>query len=200
MQWQGARKLGLRRVGGRTLLQTALFSLTSSRTSEVFITRFANFRISLTASGACFLNCEEGGQSQLWEQAPGPGGGGGVCWSVHVNKRGMGRGVGWRARGSGDERARRAQCSWSMHQIAHVRVVKLFVQVDGVLPRDRVPRAALLVLGHGGTHASRLACSERNFHLDGGSRGSAHHRPFQASFAPGKHLSPFRPFSVPHPV
>ena len=44
----------------RTLLQTALFSFTSSRTSEVFITRFANLRISLTARGACFLTAARG--------------------------------------------------------------------------------------------------------------------------------------------
>ena len=43
----------------RTLLQTALFSFTSSRTSEVFITRFANLRISLTARGACFLTAAQ---------------------------------------------------------------------------------------------------------------------------------------------
>ncbi len=47
----------------RTLLQTALFSFTSSRTSEVFITRFANLRISLTARGACFLTAARGTRS-----------------------------------------------------------------------------------------------------------------------------------------
>ena len=71
--------------GERTLLQTALFSLTSSRTSEVFMTRFANFRISFTASGACFLNCEESKTESVLGRARREEGGG-LRWLVYVER------------------------------------------------------------------------------------------------------------------
>ena len=107
----------------RTLLQTALFSFTSSRTSDVFITRFANLRISLTARGACFLTAGRGDE---------------------VRSRKL------HGHGEGGRRSQQAGAvvQWVMRLT--VRVVELLVQVDGVLPGDRVARAAaLLVLRHG---------------------------------------------------
>jgi len=62
-------------ASARTLLQTALFSFTSSRTSEVFITRFANLRISLTARGACFLTAVRRRGQVTVSRGQGEGGG-----------------------------------------------------------------------------------------------------------------------------